>query len=91
MDYCRPGPWGNRGLSARQTLSDAMVHSIEVKDAAHAVAAVSTLHDATAKELSGLGGKTLMCWCAPDAPCHADFLLEIANAGPVNDKRMNGP
>lgn len=26
-----------------------------------------------------LRGKNLACWCAPDAPCHADVLLEIAN------------
>lgn len=26
-----------------------------------------------------LRGKDLVCWCAP-LPCHADFLLEIANA-----------
>ena len=27
-----------------------------------------------------LQGKTLACWCALDQPCHADVLLEIANA-----------
>ena len=26
-----------------------------------------------------LRGKDLLCWCAPEA-CHADVLLEIANA-----------
>ena len=26
-----------------------------------------------------LRGKNLACWCAPDQPCHADVLLEIAN------------
>jgi hypothetical protein len=26
-----------------------------------------------------LRGKNLACWCALDAPCHADVLLEIAN------------
>ncbi|PWG61727.1 DUF4326 domain-containing protein [Sediminicurvatus halobius] len=26
-----------------------------------------------------LRGKNLACWCPPDAPCHADVLLEIAN------------
>ncbi|MEW6121625.1 MAG: DUF4326 domain-containing protein [Pseudomonadota bacterium] len=29
-----------------------------------------------------LRGKNLACWCALDAPCHADVLMEIAN-GPV--------
>jgi len=29
---------------------------------------------------SRLAGKNLACWCKPDDPCHADVLLEIANA-----------
>jgi hypothetical protein len=27
-----------------------------------------------------LRGKDLACWCELDAPCHADVLLELANA-----------
>ena len=27
-----------------------------------------------------LRGKNLACWCKPGQPCHADVLLEIANA-----------
>lgn len=30
--------------------------------------------------LSDLRGKNLACWCPADMPCHADVLLEIANA-----------
>jgi hypothetical protein len=30
--------------------------------------------------LKALRGRDLACWCAPGAPCHADVLLEIANA-----------
>lgn len=26
-----------------------------------------------------LRGKNLACWCGPDAECHADVLLELAN------------
>lgn len=29
----------------------------------------------------GLRGKNLACWCKPGTPCHADVLLELANAG----------
>lgn len=29
-----------------------------------------------------LRGKNLACWCALDVECHADVLLEIANAEP---------
>lgn len=35
----------------------------------------------TAEEIRAhLRGKNLACWCALDAPCHADVLIEIANA-----------
>ena len=27
-----------------------------------------------------LRGKNLACWCREGSPCHADVLLEIANA-----------
>lgn len=27
-----------------------------------------------------LRGKNLACWCSLDKPCHADVLLELANA-----------
>lgn len=27
-----------------------------------------------------LRGKNLACWCPPGQPCHADVLLELANA-----------
>lgn len=31
------------------------------------------------KWLAPLRGRNLACWCKPDAPCHADLLLELAN------------
>lgn len=30
--------------------------------------------------ISALRGKNLACWCPLDQPCHADVLLELANA-----------
>ncbi|MDR7232782.1 hypothetical protein J2X45_003892 [Caulobacter sp. BE264] len=33
--------------------------------------------------IAPLRGKNLACWCALDAPCHADVLLELANAEPA--------
>lgn len=30
--------------------------------------------------LDALRGKDLACWCKEGAPCHADILLELANA-----------
>jgi hypothetical protein len=29
--------------------------------------------------IDSLLGKNLACWCKPDAPCHADVLLKLAN------------
>lgn len=29
--------------------------------------------------LAPLRGRSLQCWCALEAPCHADVLLELAN------------
>lgn len=39
--------------------------------------------DAAWDEFFGpLRGHDLACWCPLDQPCHADVLLELANAGP---------
>jgi hypothetical protein len=40
-------------------------------------AVVTSLHE--------LRGRDLACWCPLDEPCHADVLLEIANAERVNE------
>lgn len=31
-----------------------------------------------------LAGRDLACWCPPGEPCHADVLIEIANAEETN-------
>ncbi|MBM4480356.1 DUF4326 domain-containing protein [Rhodococcus hoagii] len=33
-----------------------------------------------------LAGRDLACWCPLDQPCHADVLLEIANAAEGGDQ-----
>jgi hypothetical protein len=38
------------------------------------------------RNIDQLRGKNLACWCPLDQPCHADVLLELANApGDAND------
>lgn len=32
------------------------------------------------ENIEALRGKNLACWCKPGEPCHADVLLELANA-----------
>ena len=43
---------------------------------------LTTSVDAAAEraDLTLLAGRDLACWCPLDQPCHADVLLEIANA-----------
>jgi len=42
---------------------------------------IAQFRDGPAEEIKReLRGKDLACWCAADQPCHADVLLEIANA-----------
>lgn len=38
-----------------------------------------------APTLKKLRGKNLACWCALDQPCHADVLIELANAEPGSE------
>jgi hypothetical protein len=38
------------------------------------------LHETVHERLPLLRGHDLACWCPLDAPCHADVLLELANA-----------
>ena len=39
------------------------------------------------ERIAELRGKDLACWCPLDQPCHADVLLEIANAGEPKEKK----
>lgn len=75
----RPGKWGNPFIvgASYRTVGG---YAVNVKDAAYAVRLFRpiawTRRDEIIRELRG---KTLCCWCAVDAPCHADVLLRIAN------------
>lgn len=87
----RPSKWGNpfsvlphitpgtrvgggMGYFAVATLDDAIECFKEMF-----IAKPSLLVEVVAE----LNGKDLMCWCPLDQPCHADVLLEIANAPEV--------
>ena len=72
VTVARPSRWGNpfkvtAGCSAAEAVAAfrARVESDPLK---------------VAEIRENLKGKNLACWCAPDQPCHADVLLEIANA-----------
>jgi hypothetical protein len=56
----------------------------EAQDAAEAVSMyrlyLMARPDLVAAARAELRGRTLACWCRPGDPCHADVLLEMANA-----------
>lgn len=58
------------------------IHVMAVPDAATAVHFYRCTRTGTFKAMARkeLAGKDLACWCPLDAPCHADVLLELANA-----------
>ena len=80
----RPTVWGNRwkpgifsAVLGRTIQCNA--EAVEVFSEVMARGEDSSSWRAFAREK--LRGKDLACWCPLDQPCHADVLLEIANAG----------
>jgi hypothetical protein len=70
VSVARPSKWGNP-------------YSVETYDREKAVAMYREyLTNGKGKKLSikMLSGKNLACFCSLDQACHADLLLEIANA-----------
>jgi hypothetical protein len=52
------------------TTTDGLTHMLQDSD---------YLRRQITEGLPELRGKNLACWCAPEQPCHADVLLELAN------------
>lgn len=76
----RPGPFGNLWkIGVRSHLIGGVITT-----RAEAVRCYRELgnntEDRKAFVRERLRGKNLACWCPLDQPCHADVLLEIANA-----------
>lgn len=67
----RPTRWGNPFVVGRDGTQQECVDRFR-----HWLLSNTAVTTAIKREL---GGKDLVCWCAPK-PCHADVLLEIANS-----------
>lgn len=82
----RPTKWGNpfcKGtLLIRGPLENGDVQRLESNEDLVDVFRLKTLTnpDYRARAKRELRGKDLLCWCPLDQPCHADVLLELANA-----------
>ena len=83
----RPSKWGNPFVVGKECFVCGVVGRVLVRDKSHAVELYRNhvchyvggylFRETVMKELRG---KDLACWCPPDQPCHADVLLEVANA-----------
>lgn len=80
----RPTKWGNpfRVSDGRCGHPDCGADAHPETTPAMAVAAFGrwATDDYRAAVIRELRGKDLACWCPIDSACHADLLLEIANA-----------
>jgi hypothetical protein len=80
----RPSKWGNpfsAGPAAASSADKAAVRAASVVRFRRALLSGEALSPFTIEEVRReLHGKNLACWCPLHAPCHADVLLEIANA-----------
>lgn len=88
----RPSKWGNPYTIGKS--ASLFAQSVYVPDAKTAVRLFKAYVDIPRGEYIGhkrgmsiadqayreLRGKNLACWCPLDKPCHAEVLLEIANA-----------
>ena len=88
VHVARPGFWGNpfpsadRGLAARTfrvwLLGSCRTH--EMLGIKPVRSNLLGLRSVMIQRLPSLRGRDLACWCPPGSPCHADVLLELANA-----------
>jgi hypothetical protein len=88
VSVARPGKWGNPWVIGASRCSGSGLEYTEEKiaDAAMAVRFFcemlpypSRAYPDDQQIKKGLSGRNLACWCAPDSPCHADVLLDLAN------------
>lgn len=72
----RPSKWGNPFVVGAPCLFGVR---LDRRDAVEHFRRI-TIDGIDKDQLAELRGKDLACWCALDQPCHADVLLEWANA-----------
>lgn len=76
VNVARPTVWGNRFRTENYGSAVDVVDLFE-----HDTLKFSAFHpEKYHRWIAPLRGKNLACWCSLDQPCHADVLLEMANA-----------
>lgn len=71
-------PFGGWWFATRQEAAAKAVEMFRFR----LTADIASVRLPIADELAELRGKNLACWCPLGRPCHADVLLELANARP---------
>lgn len=77
----RPGKWGNPFKVDAQNDATAAVRDFRLY-------VEGLLRNGTGYPLAELRGKNLACWCRLGEPCHADVLIELANAPVFNPTKL---
>lgn len=77
----RPSKWGNNyRVGDFDPDPDHHTERMDAKTAADYYAWALSISPGAERWAEPLRGKDLVCWCPLDQPCHADVLLELANA-----------
>ncbi len=83
----RPTKWGNPfRVTDERTESECAIAFRTWLSVETAHAGIPERRQWMLDHLHELRGKNLACWCRPGATCHADVLLELANAPAVAQK-----
>jgi hypothetical protein len=85
VSVARPGKWGNPFRVGDNAYHFSVALPNEVISVEQAVACFRYYADTwnalrAGKWAEPLRGKNLACWCKLGSPCHADVLIELANA-----------
>lgn len=73
VNVSRPSRWGNPYKIG------GLLTAAECVEAFQDMWDLARRRQTSREALNDLRGKNLACWCAADAPCHADVLLELVN------------
>lgn len=84
VNVARPSKWGNPcriGKSKDYSAADAVRDFKLWMDRDRSIRSYESIYgQPPTMFIQDLRGKNLACWCPLDQPCHADVLLEMANA-----------
>lgn len=76
----RPTKWGNPFNWQNSSEPRYEAHAFAVELYRHFITNERGPSAPTDEDIASLRGKNLACWCSLDEHCHADVLLELANA-----------